>query len=161
MILPRLGWAFLAGSLILAGCATPYQRKGLMGGYSDKKLKDDTFQVEFKGNNYTDAQMAKDFALLRAAEVTEDNDYRYFVIRDTESNFRNTAGNDTTRIPGSIISIGNVGVVKDQPKQPKPLSRTFVRYTIQCYKDKPAAADATVYDSEDVKQNIKESYRLK
>ena len=36
--------------LILAGCATPYQEKGLMGGYTDFETQPGVYYVSFQGN---------------------------------------------------------------------------------------------------------------
>jgi hypothetical protein len=153
--------AACAALLALTACATPYQSKGVLGGYSEKKIDDGVYQVEYKGNNYTDAQMARDFALLRAAELAHLSGYRYFVIRNTESNFRNPAGDKTRRIAGTPFSVGQVGVVKEEKKQPKPFSRTFVRHTIQCYKEKPSPDKLAVYETEQVEQELRRSYNLK
>ncbi len=38
--------------LILIGCATPYQKVGLSGGYSDTRLQENVFTVNFRGNGY-------------------------------------------------------------------------------------------------------------
>lgn len=68
----------LAASLI--GCATQYQAQGLSGGYSETQLGENIFRVSFRGNGYTRGERAADFALLRSAEVTIENGFRYFVI---------------------------------------------------------------------------------
>src|SRR5262245_28419974 len=59
---------FLLVSVLLAGRATPYQRPGLSGGYSEKQLGENLFQVAFWANVYTIDEQATDFALLHAAE---------------------------------------------------------------------------------------------
>ena len=46
-------------------------------GYSDTKIEEDRYRVEFRGGN--DAT-ARDFALLRAAEVTLANGYDWFQV---------------------------------------------------------------------------------
>jgi putative transposase len=42
--------------LLLDGCATPYQKMGLRGGYSDAQIDTNTFFIEFRGNAYTSRQ---------------------------------------------------------------------------------------------------------
>lgn len=76
--------AFLILSILLAGCATTYQRSSFSGGYSETRLGDNIFQVFFKGNGYTGRERAVDFCLLRSAEVAIENGFRYFVIVDSE-----------------------------------------------------------------------------
>ena len=64
----------------LAGCATPYQKMGKMGGYTDGRIDDDTFWVKFNGNGYTSGEKAFSYCMRRAAEVTLENGYSYFAI---------------------------------------------------------------------------------
>ena len=47
---------FIMGVLML-GCATPYQSKSEMGGYSESQLATNVFQVTFRGNGYTEEQL--------------------------------------------------------------------------------------------------------
>ena len=66
--------------VVLAGCATPYQRDGGTGGYSEKRLLEYSFRVSFRGNAFTSRQRTSDFCFLRCAEVTLENGYDYFVL---------------------------------------------------------------------------------
>ena len=43
---------------LLAGCATPYQRMGALGGYQEEQLAPDIYRVAFFGNGYTSPQTA-------------------------------------------------------------------------------------------------------
>ena len=67
-------------TLIISSCATSYQRKAYHNGYSDLQMDKNLFQVAFKGNSHTSMERAVDYALLRASEITLDNDFRYFSI---------------------------------------------------------------------------------
>ena len=69
----------------LAGCATGYHSKGFTGGYSNMKLQDNIFKVTFRGNAYSSMERTGDFALLRSAEITIENGYKYFVVLETNS----------------------------------------------------------------------------
>ncbi len=60
----------LSAAAFLAACATSYQPDGFSGGYSDMKLGENVWQVDFRGNGYTSSARARDFSLLRAAEIT-------------------------------------------------------------------------------------------
>jgi osmotically-inducible protein OsmY len=77
--------AYAAFALFVSGCATMYQPQGLMGGYSTTQLGPNAFQVSFKGNGYTDTEDANDFALLRSAEVSLSNGFKYFAIVDART----------------------------------------------------------------------------
>jgi hypothetical protein len=61
--------AVIVLALALSGCATPYQKKNPIGGYSETQLGESIFRVSFEGNGYTSRERASDFALLRSAEI--------------------------------------------------------------------------------------------
>ena len=90
--------------LMLAGCATAYQSKGLTGGYSDLQIAENMFKVGFEGNGYTNPQRARDYALLRSAELALGNNYKYFVILEEA----NEVKNNTHRMPVEVHTRGHV-----------------------------------------------------
>jgi hypothetical protein len=67
-------WIFIAIALI--GCATPYQPKGLLGGYEDFELKGapGTHFVSFEGTTATDDEAVYRFWRQRVTEVCEGKD---------------------------------------------------------------------------------------
>lgn len=70
----------MMGCVSVCGCfATPYQKFGMRGGYSDEQVEPGVFRVSFRGNGFTDAEKVKLFLQYRCAEVTLQNGYRYFV----------------------------------------------------------------------------------
>lgn len=97
----------LALTLILASCATttPYgpAHDGL--GYTDQQLDANRFRVTFAGNESTERETVENYLLYRAAEVTLERGYDYFVIanRDTsdETSYQQRGG--------SGFSIGGFG----------------------------------------------------
>ncbi len=84
--------AALAGLALLGACATatPYQQAstGSDRGYSEQKIEDNRFQVQFEGNSLTDRKTVETYLLYRAAELTKQSGYDHFrvVRRDTDSN---------------------------------------------------------------------------
>ncbi|MGF1464138.1 MAG: hypothetical protein ACFB2Z_13450 [Maricaulaceae bacterium] len=84
----------IAAALIsVAACAspTPYQQAFKnRPGYSEARLEDDRFRVQFSGNSLTDRQTVETYVLFRAAELTLQNGYDYFtiVLRDIDANRR-------------------------------------------------------------------------
>lgn len=70
----------LATFISAISCSTPYQASAIQGGYSEKKLSDNKFKISFSGNIYTRRYKANDFALLRSAEVADQNNFRFFKI---------------------------------------------------------------------------------
>lgn len=85
---------FMAGAAILSGCmtATPYQAAPLDGhppgdGYHETRLEPDRWRVVFHGNSLTSRETVETYLLYRAAELTRDQGYDWFVAvtRDTEA----------------------------------------------------------------------------
>jgi hypothetical protein len=77
---------FLISALsLLVACATPYQGQegSIRGGFSELRLDTDSFRVSFAANGYSNAQTARDYALLRSAEVTLENGFTHFLIKET------------------------------------------------------------------------------
>lgn len=75
----------ILGVFILVGCATPYQRDGFTGGYTETRLTQNTWRVNFQGNGFTRSSVTQDYALLRSAELTLQQGYRYFALADSRS----------------------------------------------------------------------------
>ena len=85
--------AILALGLGLAACetVTPYQPLAagnkVSGGFTDKRLDDNHFQVLFRGNSVTSRDQVETYLLYRAAELTANNGFDWFemVQRHTEN----------------------------------------------------------------------------
>ena len=73
---------------LLCACATPYKKASSpkKKGYFTTKLQDKVYDVTFNASDETDLKKAKDYALLRAAEVCLENNYQTFNIIDKEDN---------------------------------------------------------------------------
>ncbi|RVU38754.1 hypothetical protein EOI86_05645 [Hwanghaeella grinnelliae] len=84
---------FLAGLLALAACAhpTPYQAEQDGQGFSDRAIEDDRFRVTFAGNFLTTRETVEDYLLYRAAEVTLQRGYDYFLIVEKDTERKTTA----------------------------------------------------------------------
>ncbi|WP_299692172.1 hypothetical protein [Hydrocarboniphaga sp.] len=80
-----------ATALLLSACASqmPYQPAARADtyGYSETKLTSDRYRVVFTGNASTPADATRDFALLRAAELTlqNGNDWFQLASRNTDT----------------------------------------------------------------------------
>lgn len=82
--------AALAGLVLLGACATatPYQAAaGQDRGYSEQKIEDARYQVQFEGNSLTDRKTVETYLLYRAAELTKQEGFDHFrvVRRDTDA----------------------------------------------------------------------------
>ena len=136
----------IVGLLVMAfigGCATIYQPEGFNGGYSDTRLDENVFNISFRGNAYIIEQKVYDFALLRSAEVTLNNGYKYFII--TEDN-GHTIDNNTYTSPKNIKHLtfwGNASSL----------------ITIMCFKEKPT--NGISYNADLIYSSISQRYSIK
>ena len=83
--------ALLATTLLAAGCATqtPYRPATGSGfartGYSDRQIEANRFMVSFAGNGYTPRETVERYLLFRAAQLTVQQGYDYFVLADRQT----------------------------------------------------------------------------
>lgn len=68
-------------ALMLSACATFYQPLAYGGGYSNTQLGDDIFQVRFQANAYTSDNRTSQLLLRRCAELTLEQNKRYFQLQ--------------------------------------------------------------------------------
>lgn len=73
-----LGCILLAA--FCAACTTPYQKKGLTGGFTESQLDDDVFEVAFKGNGFTSSEKVKKYFFRRCAEIAIENGKTHFIV---------------------------------------------------------------------------------
>lgn len=84
--------ALAASTLMVAGCATETTYRPATGqgfnrtGYSDRQIEPGRFLVSFAGNSVTSRDTVERYLFFRAAELTLQNGYDYFVManRDTD-----------------------------------------------------------------------------
>ena len=102
----RSGCVLASILLLLAGCAaTPYQPANAEGyGYAVQQDAGDAYTVMFVANTATSEQQAKDFALLRAAELGASLGFTYIKVADSKSGIIMLAGHSTAAGGGNIPS---------------------------------------------------------
>ena len=90
---------FLTALLTLGACAsTPdYKPAGKAGdhGYYTQKISDDRYRVNYNARRGTNLQDARDYAMLRAAEITLNKGYDWFEIVDRETSSTESRAPDT------------------------------------------------------------------
>ena len=151
-------------ALLLAGCATPYQRTGFSGGFSETRLQENAFSVSFRGNGYTSRERSTDFALLRCAELTLENGFKFFVItdsaQDTKTAYYNTGGSSQTY--GTVNTIGNTSYgsfnTYHSGSTTVPIHKPRSAYTIFCFKEKPEGAMA--FDAAYLADSIRQKHGI-
>ena len=87
--------ALLASAmLVVAGCATETAYRPATGsgferaGYSDRMIEPNRFMVSFAGNSYTSRDTVERYLLYRAAELTVQQGYDYFILSDRNTDRR-------------------------------------------------------------------------
>lgn len=75
--------------LILGACetSTPYVAAGDTDGYgfTEQRIEDNRFRIVFRGNSLTERETVEDYLLFRAAEVTLETGYDYFVVVEDDT----------------------------------------------------------------------------
>jgi len=74
-------------SVLMIGCATKYQKKGMMGGYSEEKILTNLYKVEFEGNQHTKPEIVQNYLMYRCAELTKEQGFEYFAVISKERHF--------------------------------------------------------------------------
>lgn len=72
--------AALAAVLTACATATPYQPLQNGYGYTDQQLEKNRYRVTFVGNSETPRRTVENYLLYRAARITINHGYDYFVI---------------------------------------------------------------------------------
>ena len=72
-------------AILVCNCSTPYQPKGALGGYSSSQLIENNYKVIFKGNQHTQAKTVFDYLLRRCAEITIEENGKYFIVYEDSS----------------------------------------------------------------------------
>jgi hypothetical protein len=70
--------------LLTVSCATPYQKHGYSGGYWEKKVGQDLWEVGFSGNGYTSSSTVSHYLKKRCAELTLKNGFTHYIILDKD-----------------------------------------------------------------------------
>lgn len=158
-----MAYLMVAASLVLvAGCATSYQVSGYAGGYTHRRLAEDVFSVSFNGNGFTSEKRAKDFCLLRCAEVAIEYKFDYFTIEGNSDE----GGVDTWQTGSTSYTTGTVspygtyyGTTRTSPQTMSAYKPGWT-YVIRCFESPPTGHHAEVHNATDVKQRIRQQYRL-
>ena len=67
-------------AVAFGGCATGYQKQGLTGGYSERRISDSAYYVSFSGNGFASKDRVHWFWMYRCAEVTVQQKHSLFVL---------------------------------------------------------------------------------
>jgi len=77
--------ATLSMIILLLSCAVTYRPMNASGGYSEKQINENTFEVTFEGNQYNDLDEVRTYLTYRCAELTVQQGLSHFLIIQDES----------------------------------------------------------------------------
>ncbi len=103
--------ALATSTLMVAGCATETRYRPATGqgfnrtGYSDRRIEPNRFLVNFQGNSVTSRDTVERYLFFRAAELTLQNGYDYFVMADRDTD-RQTRTYSTPGFGGGFGGFG-------------------------------------------------------
>lgn len=153
----------LFAAIAMIGCSTQYQPEGFTGGFNDTQLSKDVFRISFTGNGYTSSDKVGDFVLLRAAELSMKNGYRYFAVIDGKE----TAAHSSYTTPTTYQTYGHVnnygdtmsysGTTYARGGQTFDATRHKNTIIIKCLVDDKQGG----YSAEFISKNIKAKYKIK
>ncbi len=144
----------------MAGCAPQYQKKeySFGTGFSETQLDENIFRVTYTGDDFTDNEATADFSMLRCAELTMEQGYKYFVpIADNSSIKTQTY---TTPVTYKTLNHGN-GITSTQAYGGNTYtsSTATADKTIVMFIDKPN--EGISYNAEFLSNSIREKYKIK
>jgi hypothetical protein len=155
----------LLGGILLMGCVTPYQREGFRGGFSDTRLQENLFTVNFEGNGYCSRGRAQDFGMLRCAEVTLEHGFNFFAIADSSADEKTTLyhSGGSAQTYGTMSSSGNTASgtfnTYSSPGYTVPISMPCVSYMIFCFKEKPEGKQL-IFDASFLANSVRQKYGI-
>lgn len=104
-------------SAFMLGCAaptpTPFQAASPNSdfGYRETALTDTQYRIDFVGNRHTQASQIKDYAMLRAAQLTLQQGYDWFVILDSQTDRESKTRTDVNAPLRSQAVVRECGVL--------------------------------------------------
>ncbi|SPL68951.1 hypothetical protein KPC_0129 [Acinetobacter stercoris] len=161
----------LATVLIFSGCATSPSKPRTfdqLGQFATYPLNAQSFRVSFQGNPNMSFGMAEEITLLKAAQTTVFNGFRYFQVKDDPSNRSQQPPRQAIVYPTpTFYPYGPYGYRRfggpfwNDPFYDMPeivnIDPVQVSYTIECYKDKKSAPNEA-FDATLILQSLGPKY---
>lgn len=150
--------------LLLSACATAYTPSGWSGGFSSVQIDQNVFRVYFNGNASTSKERSKDFTLLRCADISLENGFRYFVIIKSEHDSKISTYTTPTRSETKLKVREHGKTTYGKATTTTYSGQTYVfekpsdENTIICYKDKP---EGFSYNAELLSKSLRAKYDIK
>ena len=145
-------------ALFLWGCATPYEAYNIWsdGGFDEVQLDENSWRVSFKGTGFDDKERIADLCLLRCAELSLQNGYRYFAIISKQNTEESEAYVSPSYSQTNVI--GNTAYTHTYGGQLYFSSSPSSSNEIICFRVKPE--DIYSYNAEFLINSIKTKYEI-
>lgn len=78
--------------LVACATSTPYGPAEQSGGYgfSDQRIEENRYRITFRGNSSASRETVENFLLYRAAELTKEGGFDYFVLVESDTEVKTT-----------------------------------------------------------------------
>ena len=143
----KLYFLIIALEIILLGCTSrPQYQEEYQDEFAEIILTENTFRIEFKGNEYLNKEEVFQCCLIRSAELALANGFQYFIIVDnqkyTDKRTYTEISSNIIKTPPNII----VNTVKSVAHSYDINTETYI-HTIICFNEKPINTDNIIYTS--------------
>lgn len=166
MNIRTISTVFAAVALSACASATPYQPLTKGEGYREQRLETNRYRVTYSGNTATPRETVENYMMYRAAEITLQNGYDWFVLasrttRDDPQRSRQSGsvglgvGGGSGNF-GSGVSIG-LGTIFGGGKGPAYDAQA----DILVFKGEKPAPPLAPFDAREVKANLESQIRRK
>lgn len=150
--------AAVAIAVVLGGCATatPYQ-SATDGhyGYAEQRIESNRYRITFTGNSDTPKQTVENYLLYRAAELTLQSGFDYFVFAsdNTDANTRYLRTFDGYWGWGSYYW-GPHSALGLGTSTATPITEYAAQASVVMFAGKKKADDVKAFDAHEVRQNL-------
>lgn len=135
-----------------------------MTGYSSFQLDSNIFKITYKGNHRTKKERINNFALLRSAEITIENGFKYFIIINSDQ--YSTLKSYTSPVTAETEINPDLSGGLFGPTATTTISGGETTYsesptssnTIICFKEKP---EGFSYNARFLEKSLKQKYNIK
>jgi hypothetical protein len=151
---------------LLAGCQAENWYVPLGGspqpiGYTQMRLENDVYEVAYKGSGQMRYGIAKDMALLRAAEIGRKLGCSHFVVEGEQDATETRSTSYAFQVPQVSYIGGTVPITSYRPVHGSQLAR-FPRpvLRVQYHKGRPENEPLNVYETERVIADLCGAYKV-
>ena len=153
----------------LAACAstaTPYQPARDGQGYSEQRIENNRYRIRFTGNASTPRETVENYMLYRAAELTVNAGYDYFVMsgNDTEARTRYSQSVSAYGGPGWGWGWGGGGGWRSGVgfgiSSATPITDYNAQAVVLMFKGKKPDADPNAYEARAVRESLQPLIRF-